>query len=126
MDSDKSPARLVLQPTVLSAPRASGTQPLVATVIVVGALYFGRDVFVPLALAGLLCFALAPLITALRRRGLPRTPAVITVVILAFLGIFRIRVRRRWPSLSTRGKPPPVRVQHSRESPIPAVERTGR
>ena len=88
MDSDKSPARLVLQPTVLSAPRASGTQPLVATVIVVGALYFGRDVFVPLALAGLLCFALAPLITALRRRGLPRTPAVITVVILAFLGIF--------------------------------------
>ena len=88
MDSDKSPARLVLQPTVLSAPGASGTQPLVATVIVVGALYFGRDVFVPLALAGLLCFALAPLITALRRRGLPRTPAVITVVILAFLGIF--------------------------------------
>ena len=88
MDSDKSPARLVLQPTVLSAPRASGTQPLVATVIVVGALYFGRDVFVPLALAGLLSFALAPLIAALRRRGLPRTPAVLTVVILAFLGIF--------------------------------------
>ena len=88
MDSDKSPAQMVLQPTVLSAPRASGTQPLVAVVVVVGALYFGRDVFVPLVLAGLLSFALAPLIAALRRRGIPRTPAVITVVILAFLGIF--------------------------------------
>ena len=56
--------------------------------VVIGALYFGRDVFVPLALAGLLSFALAPVIAALRYRGMPRTPAVIAVVILAFLGIF--------------------------------------
>ena len=59
-------------------------------VIVVGALYFGRDVFVPLRWQGASLLALAPLITALRRRGLPRTPAVITVVILAFLEMFRI------------------------------------
>jgi predicted PurR-regulated permease PerM len=57
-------------------------------VIVIAALYFGRDVFVPLALAGLLSFALAPLIAALRRQGLPRTPAVLTVVISAFVCIF--------------------------------------
>ena len=55
--------------------------------MLVGALYFGRDVFVPLVLAGLLSFALAPLIAWLRRRGIPKIPAVITVVILAFLGI---------------------------------------
>ena len=64
------------------------THSLAVFVVVIGALYFGRDVFVPLALAGLLSFALAPLIAALRRRGLPRTPAVLTVVILAFLSIF--------------------------------------
>ena len=63
-------------------------QSLAVLVVVIGALYFGRDVFLPLALAGLLSFALAPVIAALRRRRIPRTPAVITVVILAFLGIF--------------------------------------
>ncbi len=57
-------------------------------VVVIAALYFGRDVFVPLALAGLLSFALAPLIAILRHRGVPRTPAVITVVLVAFAGIF--------------------------------------
>ena len=88
MDRDRSPPQTVLQPTILPGPRASGTQSLAALVVVVGALYFGRDVFVPLALAGLLSFALAPVIAALRRRGVPRTPAVITVVMLAFLGIF--------------------------------------
>jgi predicted PurR-regulated permease PerM len=57
-------------------------------VVVVAALYFGRDVFVPLALAGLLSFALAPLIAVLRNWGIPRTSAVLTVVVAAFLGIF--------------------------------------
>ena len=88
MDRGRFPPRTVLPPTILSGPRASGTQSLAALVVVVGALYFGRDVFVPLALAGLLSFALAPLIAALRRRGVPRTPAVITVVMIAFLSIF--------------------------------------
>ena len=63
-------------------------QALAALVVVIAALYFGRDVFVPLALAGLLSFALAPLIATLRRWGIPRTSAVITVVLVAFLGIF--------------------------------------
>ena len=88
MDKDPPRPRTVLQPTILPGQRETGTQSLAVLVTVVGALYFGRDVFVPLALAGLLSFALAPVITALRRRGLPRTPAVITVVVLAFLGIF--------------------------------------
>ena len=49
-------------------------QSLAVLVVVVGALYFGRDVFVPLALAGLLSFALAPVIAALRRRGFLEPP----------------------------------------------------
>lgn len=63
-------------------------QALAALVVVIAALYFGRDVFVPLALAALLSFALAPLIATLRRWGIPRIPAVVAVVLVAFLGIF--------------------------------------
>lgn len=81
------PPRTV-QPRILPEPSASGTQSLAVFVVVIAALYFGRDVFVPLALAGLLSFALAPLIAVLRRRGMPRTPAVLAVVIVAFMGIF--------------------------------------
>ena len=88
MGRDRPQPRTVLQSTIIAEQRVSSTQSLAALVVVIGALYFGRDVFVPLALAGLLSFALAPVIAALRRRGVPRTPAVITVVILAFLGIF--------------------------------------
>jgi predicted PurR-regulated permease PerM len=65
---------------------------LAVTVVVVAALYFGREIFVPIALAVLLSFALAPLVGWLRRRGVPRTPAVIVVVALAFLGIFAFGV----------------------------------
>ena len=87
MDKDPPPPRTVLPANILPGHRETGLQSLAVLVVVVGALYFGRDVFVPLALAGLLSFALAPLIAALRRRGIPRIPAVITVVMLAFLGI---------------------------------------
>ena len=62
-------------------------QSLAVMVVVVAALYFGHEVFVPLVLAGLLSFALAPVVAALRRRGIPKIPAVIAVVVLAFLGI---------------------------------------
>lgn len=57
-------------------------------ITVIAALYFGRDIFVPLAIATLLAFALAPPVSFLRRRRVPRVPAVLSVVILAFLGIF--------------------------------------
>ena len=88
MESDRPSPRTVLRPPIMPGPRAGGTRTLVALAVIIGALYFGRDVLVPLALAGLLSFALAPVIAALRRRGIPRTPSVITVVMFAFLGIF--------------------------------------
>lgn len=66
-----------------------------ATVVLVGAvvvtaLYVGREVFIPLALAGLLSFALAPLVNRLRRLGLGRTLPVLLVVLgaLAFVSGF--------------------------------------
>jgi predicted PurR-regulated permease PerM len=68
-------------------PQGAGLQSLAVSVVVIAALYFGRDIFVPLALATLLSFALAPIISRLRRMHVPRTPAVIFVVIMAFIAI---------------------------------------
>jgi len=53
-------------------------------VVAVGALYLGREVFVPMALAVLLSFALAPSVLLLRRCHLGRVPSVIAVVVLVF------------------------------------------
>ena len=66
-------------------PTSLGT--LAVGVIVVAALYFGREVFVPMALAILLGFALAPPVLLLRRWRLGRVPSVVLVVVLTFLMI---------------------------------------
>jgi len=82
---------------VTGASRATAGQfhrtslPTVATaVVLIAALYFGREVFLPLAIALLLTFALAPVVSGLRRFGVPRVAAVITSVAAAFavLAIF--------------------------------------
>ena len=55
----------------------------VVGVVVVSCLYWAQTVFIPVALAVFLTFLLAPLVTALQRRGLRRLPSVILVVMLA-------------------------------------------
>lgn len=58
--------------------------------LIVVTLYFGQAVLVPLALAVILSFVLAPAVRLLRRIGLPNTPAVLLVVVIAFAIIFGI------------------------------------
>jgi predicted PurR-regulated permease PerM len=67
-------------------PGAVGRGASTAVFLVLGivALYVGREIFIPLALAVLLSFMLAPLLSWLERRRLPKIPAVILVVGLAF------------------------------------------
>ena len=60
---------------------------IVALLGTVAVLYVAREVFIPLAIAVLLTFALAPLVSIIRRAGVWRTPAVIAVVTAAFIGI---------------------------------------
>ena len=60
---------------------------LIAVVATVAALYFGKDIFLPLAVAVLLTFALAPVVSWLRRFRMPRVAAVLAVVIGAFTAI---------------------------------------
>ena len=62
---------------------------LLATLII-GALFYGRDVFVPIALAVLLSFVLAPVVRRLENWRIPRGVSSIGVVALAFLGIFAV------------------------------------
>ena len=70
----------------------TGLGTLAVGVVTVAALYFGREVFVPMALAILLGFALAPPVLLLRRLHFGRVPSVIAVVVLAFLVIVGIGV----------------------------------
>ena len=58
--------------------------------LIVTTLYFGRDVFVPVALSILLSFVLAPLVHAVQDFRVPRAISVIGVVLLAFSIIFVI------------------------------------
>ena len=67
------------------------TLPTLATIAVVAAvLHFGRDVFLPLAIAMLITFALSPLVSYLRNKGLPTLATVLAVVTLTFavIGLF--------------------------------------
>jgi predicted PurR-regulated permease PerM len=68
-------------------PDASTTTILVG-VVVVAALYFGREVLVPIALAVLLSFILSPCVRLLQRARFPRVVAVIAVGLVAFTAIF--------------------------------------
>jgi predicted PurR-regulated permease PerM len=58
--------------------------------IIIATLYIGRDLFIPLAMAILLSFALAPLVSWLERRRLPRGLAVVSVVFLAFASLLAL------------------------------------
>src|SRR6202453_2316631 len=60
----------------------SNFPPFVTAVICVAALYFARSVLIPIALAVLLAFLLAPLVNLLEKARLGRTGPVIVVVLL--------------------------------------------
>lgn len=62
----------------------------ILTVIIISMLYFGRDIFVPVALAILLSFVLAPLVGILQRIHVSRGLSVVSVVVVAFMLIFAI------------------------------------
>ena len=58
--------------------------------LIIAALYIGREIFVPLALAVLLSFVLAPFVIWLHSWRIPRTASVLIVVIFGFSIIFSL------------------------------------
>lgn len=63
---------------------------LVAILVAVVGLYLGKEVLIPLALATLLSFLLAPLVRRLERLGLWRVPSVLLVTAMALTLVFAI------------------------------------
>jgi predicted PurR-regulated permease PerM len=61
---------------------SAGFPPFVTAVVCVAALYFARSVLIPIALAVLFAFLLAPLVSLLEKAHLGRTGPVIVVVLL--------------------------------------------
>lgn len=89
--AEASSSRTPLVGQMMSAtPSQSSGIAVLATIAVVAALHFGQDVFLPLATAILITFALSPLVTAVRNFGVPMITSVLAVVTLAFavIGLF--------------------------------------
>jgi predicted PurR-regulated permease PerM len=84
-DADSHPVEVHAAGTPLT-----GLGTLAVGVIAIAALYFGREVFVPMAAALLLSFALGPPVLLLRRWHVNRVLAVIAVVVLVFSVILGI------------------------------------
>src|SRR6476620_9567788 len=67
-------------------PGTPATTTLAFAVVIVASLYIAREALIPIALAVLLSFVLAPLVARLRKLKIPKIPAVLLSVLLA-LGI---------------------------------------
>ncbi len=90
-----------------------GVAAAVLAALIVATLYLGREVFVPIALAILLSFVLAPLVRVLQDWRVPRALSVIGVVLLAFLVIFALGGIIATQVNSVGGRPAPLRIQHA-------------
>jgi predicted PurR-regulated permease PerM len=73
-----------------SSPEVAHLLTVVVGVVTVAGLYFARDVLIPITLAILLSFVLAPVVSLLRRLKLPRVAAVLLSVVLALSVILLI------------------------------------
>jgi len=61
---------------------SSRSSTFIAVALAIAMLYFGRQIFIPLALALVLAFVLAPLVSLLQRTRLGRVPSVLIVLTL--------------------------------------------
>lgn len=85
-----SPLSPVLERALALEPLLRTAAGLTIAAVLVCALYFGREVLVPIALAGFLGFLLDPLVTRLKRWGVPRALAAVLVTFAALFAIIAI------------------------------------
>ena len=85
-----------------SAPELKSLLGIAVATLVVAALYFGKEVLIPITLAVLLSFVLSPVVNYLQRWRLWRAPAVIVTVLaaLALLGLFGALIGSQAASLA--------------------------
>jgi len=77
------PSTIPEDPRPASEATADASRIMTLFVMIVATLYFGKEVLVPITLALLLAFVLAPLVGLLRRIRIPRAPAVLLAVLVA-------------------------------------------
>ncbi len=83
MNSNPAPRRPLSKVLPPDAPGMRALLSLVTGVVVICALYFGRAVLIPIILAVLLSFLVAPFVDLLRRLRLGQVPSVILAVLVA-------------------------------------------
>jgi predicted PurR-regulated permease PerM len=76
--------------TRLTQQRGTALINMAVAALIIAALYFGREIFVPVALAVLLSFVLAPFVIRLHAWRIPRTASVLIVVFFGFAIIFSL------------------------------------
>ncbi|SDB72739.1 AI-2E family transporter [Belnapia rosea] len=87
---DQRPAPTPSRGLTAAGTPGSGLQMLEGAILVVAVLYFGQELLVPLVLAVLLAFVLAPVVRLMRRAYVPRSAAVVVSVLLTCAIIFGI------------------------------------
>jgi predicted PurR-regulated permease PerM len=71
-------------------PTGEGSITLAVAIAIIAALYFGREVFLPIVLAVLLSFVLAPLVDLLRKLKIGRIAAVVATILVALTVILSL------------------------------------
>lgn len=108
---------------------------LLTLVLLVGVIYFGKAVLVPLALAVLMTFVLTPPVMAVQRGGIARVPAVLLVVTVALLllavvgwgaGSQVARLARDLPQHGTEIREKVARLQGTGNGPVARLIETFR
>jgi predicted PurR-regulated permease PerM len=80
----------IVSPIRLPQPPGTALINLAVTALIVTGLYFGREILVPVALAVLFSFVLAPFVIRLQSLRVPRTLAVLIAVSVGFSIIFSL------------------------------------
>ena len=88
--SGAAPLLIKPDPAIAPAPGSTWLMTLATCVVVVAALSLARDVLLPITLAVLLSFVLAPLVDLLRRIRLGRVPSVLLAALLSLFVILSI------------------------------------
>ncbi len=104
----------------------SGVLILLTVGLVVAFLYFARDVIVPIALAVLLSFLLAPAVRWLRRWHIGRVTAVTLTVLIAFLAMIGFCRSRRAGNILAGTAAAGVPFEPRGQNPLAAGGRTRR
>ncbi len=88
----EAPIRSILGGEFGAPARSMTLTTLIVIVAVATILHLGQEVFLPLSMAVLLTFALSPVVSFLRNRGLPHIASVLVAVLIAFsaIGLFML------------------------------------